>query len=100
VDTITLKDTLLTIREQVEGTGASKVTYEASVVTTAEGSLSLAVVPASSTIGASGKREVGSKVIVEIDLTQKVQEKPSRARYLLDLKSLKATLQPKPASTP
>jgi hypothetical protein len=46
----------------------------------------------SPTIGFTGKREIGSKVTIEMDLKQQKQalEQPSGKRYLLDLKSLKA----------
>jgi hypothetical protein len=93
VETSSLKDTLLAVRNQAEAAGASKVTYEASVVTTAQGNLSLVVpVVTSPTIGFTGKREIGSKVTIEMDLKQQKQalEQPSGKRYLLDLKSLKA----------
>jgi hypothetical protein len=94
VETSSLKDTLLAVRNQAEAAGASKITYEASVVTTAQGNLSLVVpvVVASPTIGFTGKREVGSKVTIELDLKQQKQalEQPSGKRYLLNLKSLKA----------
>jgi len=94
VETSSLKDTLLAIRKQAEAAGASKVTYEASVVTTTAGDVSLVVpVAPSPSIGFTGKRQVGSKVSIELDLKQpkQAQEQPSGKRYLLDLKSLKAT---------
>jgi hypothetical protein len=94
VETSSLKDTLLAVRNQAEAAGASKVTYEASVVTTAQGDLSLVVpVMTSPAIGFTGKREVGSKVTIELDLKQQKQalEQSSGKRYLLNLKSLKAT---------
>jgi hypothetical protein len=94
VETSSLKDTLLAIRKQAEAAGASKVTYEASVVTTAQGDLSLVVpVVTLPTIGFTEKRQVGSKVSIELDMKQskQTQEQPSGKRYLLNLKSLKAT---------
>jgi hypothetical protein len=93
VETSSLKDTLLAVRNQAEAAGASTVTYEASVVTTAQGNLSLVVpVVTSPTIGFTGKREIGSKVTIELDLKQQKQvlEQPSGKRYLLNLKSLRA----------
>ena len=94
VETRSLKDTLLAVREQAAAAGAAKVTYEASVVTTTQGALSL-VVPmvTSPALGFSAKRQVGSKVTIELDMKQPRQtlEQPSGKRYLLDLKSLKAT---------
>jgi hypothetical protein len=91
VETSSLKDTLLAVRAQAEAAGASKVTYEASVVTVAQGNLSLVVpVITSPAIGFTDKRQVGSKVTIELDMKQPKQEQPSGKRYLLDLKSLKA----------
>ena len=93
VETSTLGDTLIAIKDQARIAGAKTVKYEASVVTSAEGKIALVVpVVTSPSIGFTGKREIGTKVTVELDLGTKegIRTQASGKKYLLDLKTLSA----------
>jgi hypothetical protein len=91
IPAVSLGDAVIAAAKEARNAGATKLTYEASNVTTygSEGSVVIPIGPVGPSFGLNRSHSTGSTVSIEVDVAGAASRQPTGRRYSVDRSTLR-----------